>query len=251
MNFLLKVVDLDQMLQDGGLRYAETDLNFVIAEPWNGISSLAFLIPVIYWLFKIRKDKDKHYFLIYCMPLLAIGGLGSALFHGFRVSPLFLLMDYLPITILTISVSCYFWLKLLPKWWQAALIFVPYIFFRFVMLYMAETHQTLNFAYAVTGTMIFLPAVFLLFQTKFLKVKHLVISILCFILALWFRELDGFSADYLPMGSHFLWHIFGAIGSYFLASYLFYLQKYTVSKELVKKEETIFQTIVSPDFKIN
>jgi hypothetical protein len=39
---------------DGGPIYAETDLSKIVAEPWNAYSSLTFLLPVIYWFFKLR-----------------------------------------------------------------------------------------------------------------------------------------------------------------------------------------------------
>ena len=83
---------------DGGPIYAETDLTAFISEPWNAISSLAIVLPAIYWAFKLKWNVKQFPFLYYLMPLLFLGGTGSLLFHEFRSSPFLLWMDVCGIT---------------------------------------------------------------------------------------------------------------------------------------------------------
>ncbi|HSG67295.1 MAG TPA: hypothetical protein VK994_01215, partial [Bacteroidales bacterium] len=84
-------------LDDGGPIYAETGAGEgLLVEPWNALTSLLMLIPVIYWLIRLRNDMGSYRFMLYIIPLMALGGLGSALFHGFRASVFFLIMDVAP-----------------------------------------------------------------------------------------------------------------------------------------------------------
>ncbi len=102
---------MNQKPIDGGPIYAETDLSVLFTEPWNALSSLAILLPAVYWAVRLRGDYRTYSFIFYCIPLLFLGGLGSTLFHAFRVSKWLLLMDVLPTATLTLSVSFIFGTK--------------------------------------------------------------------------------------------------------------------------------------------
>ena len=39
------------------------------------------------------------------------------------------------------------------------------------------------------------------------------------------RRIDYSFAEWIPMGSHFLWHIFSGIGAFYLAKYLYLIRK--------------------------
>jgi hypothetical protein len=220
---LVELLALAEVLPpDGGPVYAETDLTRFVAEPWNAYSSLTFLIPVIYWFLKLRKHYREYPFLILCMPLLALGGFGSTFYHAFRSSAFFLWMDVLPIAILTLLVSLYFWWKSLGRWEYVALITVVFIGIR-VFIYQEVAlaqQQAINLSYFITGLMIFLPAFLLLLKTGYAGAKAISMATVFFILSLVFRQIDSpFFA--LPMGTHWLWHTCCAIGAFFLAHYLF------------------------------
>ena len=43
---------VNHRLNDGGPIYAETGGDGFLVEPWNSLTSLLMLIPVIYWLIK-------------------------------------------------------------------------------------------------------------------------------------------------------------------------------------------------------
>lgn len=211
---------------DGGPVYAETDLSRFIAEPWNAYSSLTFLLPVIYWFFKLRRQYKEYPFLMMCMPLLAVGGLGSTLYHAFRNSVFFLRMDVLPIAILTLAVSLYFWWKSIGRWDYVVVIATIFIAIR-VFIYREVAlvqQQAINLSYFVTGIMIFVPAFLMLLKTGYRGTKVIIAATAFFILSLVFRQIDTpFFA--LPMGTHWLWHTCCAIGAFFLAQYLYIIAK--------------------------
>ena len=221
-------------MPDGGPVYAETNLQHLIAEPWNAISSLAFLIPVIYWSIRLKGKYKEYPFLTLCLPLLFAGGLGSTLFHAFRSSRYLLLMDVLPIAILTLLVSIYFWYKILPKTWMVGLIIflsiaVRFLFFRLKIFHL-EGHMAVNVSYFITGFMIFLPALVLLIKSKFIGFGHLLTACLLFMISLTFRQLDTSQPTLLPMGTHWLWHVTGAAGSWLLGSYLYIINSISFKK---------------------
>lgn len=211
---------------DGGPYYAETDFSRFIVEPWNALSSLAFLIPVVYWAWKLRGRYRQYPFLTFSMPLLALGGLGSTLFHAFRTSPLLLLMDVLPILILTVAVAIYFWWKVLPHWAFVVVVVGLYFGLWFWLFeYGPFTGQTrINANYALRGTMIFLPGLLLQFYSRYLGLRDILLATLLFVVALLLRQSDV-PLSWMPMGTHWLWHVSCALGAHFLALYLYQINR--------------------------
>jgi hypothetical protein len=210
---------------DGGPIYHETHPGHVIVEPWNAISSLLFWVPVIYFLIRLRGHYKEHLFLIvWCSPLLFIGGLGSAIFHAFRSHRFFLFMDFVPIAILTLSVSIYFFLRLM-KWWWVVLIMLLTIALRFVLFAFFRGQGAINASYFMTGVLIFLPALLFVIKSRFFSVSLLIWALICFAVALFCRYADGWQHMPLPMGTHWLWHVFSAAGAWLLGAYLVRIEK--------------------------
>jgi hemolysin III len=205
---------------DGGPIYHETQFGHWLVEPWNAFSSLLFLVPVIYFLFKL-KGQYKHYgFLIFwCSPLLVMGGLGSTIFHAFRSHRFFLYLDFVPIALLTLSISIYFFLKLI-RWWWVVLIIILSFLIRFSLFSFYHGHGAINASYVMTGVLIFLPALLFLIKTRFFLVSIMLWALLCFGVALLFRFMDDWNTISLSLGTHWLWHVFCAVGAWFLGSYL-------------------------------
>ena len=229
-------------LADGGSQYAETNIEHFIVEPWNALSSLLFLIPALYWAFKIRKQLKEHFFIAYCVPLLIAGGLGSTLFHAFRTSSFLLLLDVMPIMILTLSVSAFFWQKLTKNWWMTgAIIFFVFVIRRAVVeINYFPYHTAANISYFISGVTMFVPVLIFLFKTEFQRVNTIVTAILMFVLALFFREMDAWELSFIPMGTHFLWHFFCAWGAFYIAKYIYKMEPVKVEEgSLQLSEETI------------
>ncbi|WP_425390270.1 hypothetical protein [Ekhidna sp.] len=214
-----------QLPTDGGPIYAETDLTAFITEPWNALSSLAILLPAVYWAFKLNWEIRQFGFLYFLMPLLFLGGTGSLLYHAFRSSKFLLWMDVFPTAIVTLSVSIYFWDKILPKKWQVATVVIPFTFMRFAVLDYFTGQLALNLNYLLTGFLIFFPILFYLSKNRYKHLSSILISVIFLSLSLIFRRIDYSVALLIPMGSHFLWHIFSGIGAFYLAKYLYLIRK--------------------------
>jgi hypothetical protein len=206
---------------DGGPIYAETNLDHFIAEPWNAISSLAIVLPALYWAFYLRFQFKKYSFIYFGIPLLIAGGIGSTLYHAFRSSSFFLVMDVLPTAILTLSVGIYFWVKVLPKWWQSLFIVVPVTLGRFWLFQLLPGELAVNISYFLTGTLIFFPVLLYLIKTRLKHVIDILLSVSSLSISLVFRERDQVLTDLFPMGTHFLWHILSGVGAFYLARYLY------------------------------
>jgi len=215
--------NIRSLLADHGPVYKETltaNFSHFIKEPWNGFSSLTFLVPVVFWLIKLKGHHRDYPFVMFCMPLLTIGGLGSMLFHGLRLSPYLLAMDWLPIVLLTLSVSIYFWYRVLAKWWQVVLVILGFISLRVCLYMFLKGSAGINASYFINGVNMFVPALILLRKTHNAHANWLVYAILLFMAALVFRQIDMWQVDVLPMGSHWLWHVFCGAGAFALSTYL-------------------------------
>ncbi len=217
---------------DGGPVYTEFHPEWIIVEPWNAFSSILILLPAVYWAYKLRGEYKNHPFLAYCIPLLFLGGLGSTLFHAFRASPLLLYMDVLPTAILTLSISIYFWVKVLPKWWMVLGVIGPAALLRWGVFYLVSPHTAVNIAYAITGTLLFLPIVLILKKINFRYSITIGASIALFVLALLFREIDAWQEQVFPMGTHFIWHILTGLGAFLLAEFLYQFRRIETSGEV-------------------
>ena len=220
-NFLSATVGLG----DSGPWYFETDLSRTIVEPWNAFSSLTFLIPVFYLLWQLRGRYREYAFLIFwAAPLMALGGIGSTIYHAFRASNFFLFMDFVPIALLTLSVSIYLWLKILPHKAWLILVITLFALMRWLTFMLFEGSGRINSGYFVTGLMIFLPAIIFLIKTNFYKIYLPVSSVLFLVLALFFRYADDYSQPLLPNGTHWLWHVCTSAGAFALAIWLVHIR---------------------------
>ena len=214
----------DILAPDGGPIYAETDLSVFISEPWNALSSLAIALPSIYWAIKLKWNFKDFKFLYFLFPLLFLGGMGSVFFHAFRASSWMLMLDIYPTAIVTLSVGIYFWSKVLPKWWHVLLVILPLTYLRLHLFDILPYSLALNIGYFITGSLIFLPLIIFLFKKEFEHYQPILISVLCLSVSLIFRRIDFTIAEFIPIGSHFLWHILSGIGAFYIAEYLYLLR---------------------------
>lgn len=219
LSLLLKVT----LPSDGGPIYQETDTSQWIVEPWNAFSSLFILLPAVYWAAKLKGRYHRYPFISLCIPLLFLGGLGSTLYHAFRSSHLLLLLDVTPTAILTFLLAVYFWLKVLPRWWWVIPVAGLGLLLRVWLWKEFPGQAGVNASYAISGSFIFIPTLLLLYQTRLAASQYIFVSIFFFSLSLFFRYTDTMQDPLLPMGTHFLWHIFSGLGAFFLAEYLYKL----------------------------
>lgn len=225
----------NQRLPDGGPLYTETNLDHFFVEPWNALSSLLIVIPALYWLYKVRNEFRNYKFLVYCIPLIILGGTGSTLFHAFRASKIFLIMDVLPTAILTLSFMIYFWLKVFKRWWYIFLIIAASVGIRFLFFDRLPEFMAINISYTITGVLVGLPLIIIQKRTKYYRLSDVLLTIIFFILAIVFRELDSREIFFFPIGTHFLWHAFSGVGAYFILSYLYRYRTKELSKDLSRQ----------------
>ncbi len=206
---------------DGGTLYAETNLQHFFPEPFNAITSGFFLAIAVYWTIKLWGNFKDHPFLTYCLVLLYIGGIGGTTYHAFRAWRIFIMMDWMPIMLLCISAGLYFIAKLM-KWYYAVMIVVAYIAFQVIfrkMMMMDNPQLFININYAMMASLVLLPVLANLIHTKWNYGRWVGIALGSFVIALTFRIADKWAL--LSIGTHFLWHVFGAIASFCMFNYIY------------------------------
>lgn len=221
---------IPQTPPDGGMYYAETNVGQLFPEPLNAVTSMFFLAIAIHWTFKIKHNFKTHLFLSYCLVLLYIGGIGGTIYHGLRQWHFFILMDWLPIMLLCVSAGIYFLVKS-TKWYYAVFMLVGYFVCQFFLRYWLAVDNIqlfINVNYALMALMVLLPVLNYLIHTQWKAAKWVGYALAAFLLALIFRIADKW--DWLSIGTHFLWHSFGAVATYCMFQYI-YLTQY--QKELV------------------
>lgn len=225
---------LHLQISDGGQFYHETNPENIIVEPWNAFSSLFIALPAVYWAFKTHREIDKYRFLWFCIPLMFLNGMGSTLFHAFRISVFFLWMDVFPAAVLTLGVSLYFWYKVLKNPWLVVFIVLPLFLSRYLAHEVFDPQVAVNVSYAVGGTLLFLPIVIYLRMNRYHYAADIFLSIGCLITALVFRTIDKMELLPLAMGTHFLWHVFSGIGGHYLAKYLYKMKQDEIPAEKIE-----------------
>ncbi len=213
--------ELVTRLPDGGPKYFETNLDHVIAEPWNAASAFLFLIIVAWWYMKLKGRFRRYKLLSIAVPILAIGGIGGTLYHAFRVSQVFLLMDWLPILILTLMGSYHFVYLVSRRWWVGLVFLSGGLALQFSLYALIPPSLSTNIGYTIMALLILLPVMLVIFKSDGKYSIWVVMALVSFCLALFFRIYDA--EGWLPMGTHFLWHTFGAIACHAIFMYIFLL----------------------------
>lgn len=231
-------------IHDHGPHYYEFHEDLWIKEPWNAGSSVFFLVPVIYWYWRLRGQYKDHRIMMIILPFLAINGIGSTLYHAFRNSDVFLIMDGAPAAIMSLIVTYYFWYLLFPRWYIPGLILLGSFVLRGFMFWGVSEgviaiprQQAVNLSYFITGVMIILPTLMILLKTRWYKWELIFASVILLSLALLFRVLDTYDDPGLPMGTHWLWHIVSAFSVFTLGYYLVYLKRKELKPYIPKRQK--------------
>jgi hemolysin III len=175
----------------------------------------------VYWTIKLWGNFKQHTFLSIALVLLYIGGIGGTTYHGLRRWPIFIMMDWMPIMLLCLSAGVYF-LSKLTKWYFAVLIVAVYAFFQFYVrrLFSNGDFQIfININYAFMAALVLFPVFGYLIKTDWKNGKWVGFALIAFIFALTFRIADKW--DILSIGTHFLWHTFGAVASFCMLNYIY------------------------------
>jgi hypothetical protein len=212
-------------LADGGPLYAETDLTRAIAEPWNAASASVFVLVALFWLVRLWGHYRSFPFVTACMPLLALGGVGGTLYHASRASYVFFLLDVVPISLLILSASLYLWARLLPPRGALALL-VPTVAVGLLLPRAEPSHLIINLTYLLLVGLILLPTLLTLAARRGDGAVWVVLALASFGVALFFRIADlGWPLAALPMGTHWLWHLFGALATLGVIEFVYRVER--------------------------
>jgi hypothetical protein len=220
-------------MPDRGPRYTETppdpyapDAPF-IAEPWNAITASFFIVIVALWAWRLRGRYRDYPFLCCCMPILLAGGIGGTLYHATRVSVVYFLLDVVPISVLGLAGAVFMAIRFWGRrgWWFVPGVAVFYVAVNALLFFAVRPTNIqlrVNLSYASLAVVVLTPVGLVLVRTRFRYAGWVVAGIISFAIAWFFRLVDRDIGSTLPMGSHWLWHTFGAITTALIIEY-FYL----------------------------
>lgn len=218
-------------IADGGPIYYEFIHGATIKEPWNAWSSLFFFVPIIYWIWRLRGEYRENLIIVAILPFLFLNGLGSTLFHAFRSDPLYLLLDWLPASLMVITISTYLWTKLLRKWYFALPTVLGFYAGAIGLIFLlidlgAPRTAAPNIGYFMIGASFILPLLFILLRTRWYKYQYVLLTLLFLLGALTFRTIDPTNPipGILPQGTHFLWHVTSALAVFSLGYYIYFIK---------------------------
>jgi hemolysin III len=212
---------LENFPNDSGPIYAETVAGRFPVEPYNTYSNFLFLGIILYFGYFVIRNYKRHLFLAACLPVLVVSWIGGTMYHATRSAQLWLYLDWVPIVTLCLAVSVYFIFKIAHQWWHNVLILIVVLSIVVggrMLPWPASVQISAGYVLTVLGLL--LPLFLYLYKTQFRNVLWVLLAVLSFAVAVTFRSFDS-HIDTLPMGSHWLWHSFGAVAVFFLMLYIY------------------------------
>jgi hemolysin III len=217
---------------DFGPMYVETLPGGFPVEPLNALSNIIFLVIAVYFIRKTKMDYRTFPFLTLAIPVLLVGFVGGTVFHATRSHWMWLVMDFLPIFVLGFAATYFFWKGVLNRPAYAGLAMVAGVVLTGVArkIFVVSKGLSIPLGYTLIAANILIPAA--LHSRKHLPKngKLLLLAGLSFGVAVAFRQIDvvilmsGAKASW-PYGTHFLWHVFGGISTYFVMAYVYEMEK--------------------------
>lgn len=184
-------------------------------EPLNIFSSLVFLLAFAA-LHKIyRRGTPDRVFLVMIWLVLAIG-VGSMLWHS-TGEPWALALDIAPIALLVPLYLLVFTQRVFH--WHPALawLVIACVFLCIYLASLVANDVLLQKSNAFVPVVLVLGGLALYLRSRDARAAQVfLVAALCFALAIACRALDIWLCASLPMGTHFLWHIFSAVTVYLL-----------------------------------
>lgn len=202
-------------IQDFGPHYAETLPGRFPVEPFNTYSNILFLVILLYWGYRTRLNYKQFPAITLCLPMLAVGFVGGTIFHATRSANIWLFLDFIPISILVILGCVFFILRLTKSRLKTcAWIIIPLALSRLVIWGAPiPRHFAIGLGYSSMALLLLFPAI-ILWHKEQRGGLALLLAAISFAIAITFRQSDAALSNLMPMGSHWLWHVFGAISTH-------------------------------------
>src|SRR5579864_6353866 len=105
-----------------------------MVEPCNAVTASVFIFIAAFWLVRLRGRYRRHPFVMSGLVILLVGGIGGTVYHAFRQWPIFLAMDFVPISLLSLMAAIYLWVRLRPQWYFVVLIIVGIVLLMLAMV---------------------------------------------------------------------------------------------------------------------
>ena len=206
---------------DSGPIYQETIAGRFPVEPFNTFSNLLFLVIAVYYAWKVYKDHSRHRFLAFSLPFLFLGYIGGTVYHATRSHDVWMYMDWLPIVLLCFAASFYF-INMAEISVRKKVLLTLAVFFLVFGVRMIPWPVSMKTSAGYLGTAVglLLPIFVYLHFSRYRNLILVILALVSFSFAISFRIMDNF-VEVLPMGTHWLWHIFGAISVFFLITYIY------------------------------
>jgi hemolysin III len=223
---------------DSGPIYAETlwyqtnTQNFLgIVEPFNAWSNLLFLALILYWGYHCWRQNWRPRLIVFCLPFLLIGFVGGFLYHGYRNLDLWYHMDVIPIMLLTYMVTVYFW-SLVDRVLLGLILMLAIQTGGLFLSWYFDFNSALGslFFYIPLAGNILLSVTASFVKGKIYSVSNLVLASVLISFALFFRFIDIWAMRFFPQGTHFLWHVGGALSVHFLVRLIWYNEFYCLER---------------------
>lgn len=193
--------------------YCERGLSTALwAEPINALTNLAFPIA---GYFGYRLLKETHPQLKHLRWMLSFIGLGSFIYHTWR-TPYTLVLDAVPIY--TFILTCLFFVlqRIRAHTKLNLLILTAFVGIQILLtVYVPRDFLNGSVRHLVNLGFISLLGYMLINSYGKAIVRSILLVITVYAMAILFRSLDNQLCDLVPFGTHFLWHIFAAIGGYY------------------------------------
>ncbi|MFV8225449.1 hypothetical protein [Christiangramia aquimixticola] len=211
----------DSFPNDSGPIYQETLAGRLPVEPFNTFSNIFFLIIIVYFSLRVYRDYNNQKFLAWSLPVLFLGFIGGTVYHATRSHDFWMYLDWLPIIFLCLAVSIYYTFKVevskTKRYWLIGIIL--FLVFGIRMIPWGPGLKT-SIGYIGTALGLLLPVITYFFTNSTKNWSLVFLAFLCFGFAISFRLMDNF-LYLLPMGTHWLWHSFGAFSVYFLMDFIY------------------------------
>ncbi len=175
------------------------------AEPINAITNLSFLIAAIA-TWRLARHLNSSFIGIWVLIALMVAiGLGSGLFHTVATNWARIL-DVLPILLFQVA---FLWL------YGQRIIKLPTSYLTgVIVLFLVFAFTARQFPQVLNGSLIYAPAFMLLlglgfYHYRFAQYERTILlwATGVFSLSLFFRAIDLAICTYIPIGTHYFWHL--------------------------------------------
>lgn len=214
---------------DFGPRYAETVMGRFPVEPFNTYSNLIFLAIIIYFVILTRCSYKTSPFIVSSLPVLLIGYIGGTVYHATRSHNLWLIMDFMPIMILSFAAAVFLWRVILHRLSLSILaaILPVFIFGALRTVLPFDKSVKIMLGYSTLGLTILLPAILVSARRGYSGILLILGTAISFFCAVFFRQIDKELLLYLPMGTHFIWHLLGGVATWCIMKYVYLVENTT------------------------